>query len=97
MVCNLNGQPYEKLAERCSTIHTIRSRSYSTGSSDTSCSTTPEALSDEDNSSLFQKKTVDLTNNKKLTANQVNIITVQELNDVKNSAESNGEHQIGGE
>lgn len=65
LVCNLNGQSYDKLAERCAiSTHTLRSRLYSTGSSDsscsTSCSTTPD-LSDED-SPKYQKK-IDLTNN----------------------------------
>jgi len=87
LVCNLNGQPYEKLAERCSTTHTVRSRSYSNGSSDSSCSTScssAEAISGDEDSPKFQKKAA--------TNQVVNLINEQLNNEVKNVTESNGEH-----
>lgn len=95
LICHLNGQSYEKLAERCSTLYTARSRSYSTGSSEsnsddsTSCSTTPEPLSDEDNSPKFHQKKAsanDLMNNKKLsTSNPVPSNVMNDLTEIKNT------------
>lgn len=98
LICNLNGQSYDKLAERCAiTTHTVRSRSYSTGSSESSCSTscsdiekdaspedTPELSDDVTYSLKFQKK-ADL--NKK-SSQQVNVSGVDEITEVKNSIEN---------
>lgn len=86
LVCFLNGQSYDKLAERCAiSTHTIRSRSYSTGSSEsscsTSCSTTTPELSDED-SPKFQKKS---SQAKKSPSGKVNVSVPEELNEIKSS------------
>ena len=86
LVCFLNGQSYDKLAERCAiSSHTIRSRSYSTGSSEsscsTSCSTTTPELSDED-SPKFQKKS---NQAKKSPSGKLNVSEPEELNEIKSS------------
>ena len=101
LICNLNGQSYEKLSERCReqlSTHTTRSRSYSTGSSDSSCSTscsttTPELSENEDNSPKFQKKGELTSNNAKKTVAQVNINAIDELTEVKKK-EATDEQQI---